>query len=53
MVMRDPDSIYRNINIYTISEDEEGLLVETNSAIKENLKVWLSSKKMIKETIIK
>ncbi len=51
MVMRDPDSIYRNVNIYTISEDEEGLLIETNSAIKENLKVWLSGKKMINDTV--
>jgi uncharacterized protein YrrD len=50
-VMRDPDSIYRNINIYTISEDEEGLLAETNKSIKENLKVWISNKKMINDTV--
>ena len=50
-VMRDPDSIYRNINIYLISEDQDGLLTSPNSLIKRNVKTWLSSKKMISDTI--
>ena len=40
-VLRDPDSAKRNINIYVISEDENGQLIESNSAIKQNLKTWL------------
>ena len=50
-VMRDPDSIYRNINVYLISEDQDGLLTSPNSLIKRNVKTWLSSKKMISDTI--
>ena len=50
-VMRDPNSIYRNINLYVISEDEEGFLTQANSIIKQNVKTWLLQKKMISDTI--
>ena len=39
-VQRDPNSQKRNLNIYVISEDSFGKLIETNSTIKNNLKTW-------------
>jgi len=50
-VVRDPDSLRRNLNLYVISEDSNGKLVTTNSTIKENIKVWLNRSKMISDTI--
>jgi hypothetical protein len=50
-VVRDPDSLRRNLNLYVISEDSAGKLVTTNSTIKENVKVWLNRSKMISDTI--
>ena len=41
----------RNLNFYVISEDEDGLLVQTNSALKSNLKTWTNNYKMINDTI--
>lgn len=48
---RDPDSFKRNINVHVISEDEYGKLIQSNSAIKENLKTWLNKSRMINDTI--
>ena len=48
---RDPDSFKRNINLHVISEDEYGKLIQSNSAIKENLKTWLNKSRMINDTI--
>ena len=50
-VAQDPDSVKRNLNIYVISEDVNGLLVTTNSTIKENLKFWINQHKMINDTV--
>lgn len=50
-VVRDPDSFKRNLNIYIISEDEYGKLINTNSVIKENLRIWLNKNRMINDTI--
>jgi hypothetical protein len=50
-ILRDQDSIKRNLNLYIISEDSSGKLTQTNSTIKNNLKTWLLSKKMINDTI--
>ena len=50
-VQRDPDSAKRNLNMYVISEDEFGNLIETNSTIKKNLKTWLNQYRMINDTI--
>ena len=50
-VVRDPNSLRRNLNIYTISENSDGTLTKTNSAIKENLKQWLNQGRMISDTI--
>ena len=48
---RDPESQKRNLNLYVISEDPFGNLIQTNSAIKNNLKTWLNQYRMINDTI--
>lgn len=48
---RDPDSQKRNLNLYIISEDEEGKLTAPSSALKNNLRTWMSGYKMINDTI--
>jgi hypothetical protein len=50
-VVRDHDSLKRNLNIYVLSESTQGLLTQTNATIKENLKIWLNENKMINDTI--
>ena len=50
-VVRDDDSFKRNLNLYVISENREGELVPTNNTIKENLKTWLNSVRMISDTV--
>lgn len=50
-VVRDEDSFKRNINVYVLSEDENGYFTEANSTIKENLRFWLMKNKMINDTV--
>lgn len=50
-VLRDANSFTRNLNIYLLSEDIGGTLTKTNEVVKQNLKVWISGKKMINDTI--
>ena len=50
-VIRDPDSLRRNLNLYVVSENSRGKLTQTNTTIKENVKTWLSRNKMISDTI--
>lgn len=50
-VVRDPDSFKRNLNLYVVSENQNGTLTETSSTIKENLKTWLNKNRMINDTI--
>lgn len=50
-INRDPDSFKRNLNLYTISEDNFGRLITSNNTIKENLKNWLNTSRMINDTI--
>ena len=40
-ILRDRNSLKRNLNVYVISEDSDGELVKTSNSIKENLKVFL------------
>ena len=42
-VLRDPDSFKRNLNIYVVSENEDGSLIESNQTIKENVRMWCVS----------
>ena len=37
--------------MYIISEDTDGYLVESNSALKNNLKTWINQYKMINDTV--
>ena len=50
-VMKDMDSLKRNLNMYIISEAPNGKLIKTNQTIKNNLKTWLQSYRMINDTI--
>jgi hypothetical protein len=50
-VVRDQDSLKRNLNMYVVSEDSQGKLIQSNSALKENLKVWLNRYRMINDTV--
>jgi hypothetical protein len=48
----DSDSFnQRNLNIYVISENTDGSLIQSNSAIKNNLKTWINQYKMINDTV--
>jgi hypothetical protein len=50
-VVQDSNSFKRNLNLYVISEDNNFKLTAANSTIKENLKVWINSHKMVNDTI--
>jgi len=41
----------RNLNMYVISEDTDGNLIESNEALKNNLKTWINQYRMINDTI--
>lgn len=48
---RDANSLKNNINLYVISNNRDNQLVSCNSQIKENLKTWLSSYKLLTDTV--
>ena len=50
-VFRDKDELKRNLNLYVVSENASGVLVETNSAVKQNLRTWLNEVRMIGDSI--
>ncbi len=50
-VQKDADSQKRNLNVYVVSEDPQGKLINTNNTIKTNLKTWLNHYRMINDTI--
>ena len=50
-VMQDIDSNLRNINIYVVSRSANGYLETTNDIVKENIKTYLSSKRMINDSV--
>ncbi|MCK9596396.1 hypothetical protein M0R19_04390 [Candidatus Pacearchaeota archaeon] len=50
-IVKDLDSLKRNLNLYIVAEDEKGYLAEPTETLKKNLKIWLESKKMISDTI--
>ena len=50
-VIRDQDSLKRNLNVYVISEDSFGKLIQSNNALKENLKIHLNRYRMINDTV--
>ncbi len=50
-IVRDENSLKRNLNMYILSENHIGNLSAPNSVLKENLKVWLDNYRMINDTI--
>jgi hypothetical protein len=50
-IIQDSNSFKRNLNMYVISENSVGNLVQTNSVIKQNLKNWLNNNRMVNDTI--
>jgi hypothetical protein len=50
-ILQDVDSNLRNLNVYVINEAADGTLEQTNTIIKENLKTWLNSKRMINDSV--
>jgi hypothetical protein len=50
-IMRDPDSLKRNLNLYVLAEDESGKLSYCNESLKRNLKTWINQYRMINDTI--
>lgn len=50
-MVRDNDSLKRNLNLYLISESVNGTLVETNEVLKRNVRTWIQKSKMINDTI--
>ena len=50
-IMRDPDSLKRNLNMYVLAEAPNGKLSVANDSLKRNLKTWLNQYRMINDTI--
>ena len=50
-VVKDLNSFKRNLNMYVVSEDENGFFISSNMVIKENLKTWINKYKMMNDTI--
>lgn len=50
-VLRDQDSLKRNLNIFVVSENSRGKLVQSNTALKENIKVFLNRYRMLNDTV--
>jgi len=50
-VLRDADSAKNNLNMYVLAEDTSGALIGANSALKDNLRVWINGYKMISDSL--
>jgi len=50
-ILQDNKSFKRNLNLYIVSEDNDGKLVQSNQSLKSNLKTWLNKNKMISDSI--
>jgi len=50
-IVRDQDSLKRNLNMYVLAEATDGSLATANSTLKQNLKEWLNRYRMINDTI--
>jgi hypothetical protein len=50
-ILQDSSALKRNLNLYVLSENENGDFIEANSTIKNNLKVWLNRHRMLNDTI--
>jgi len=50
-VVKDNDSLKRNLNIYVLCQGADGFLTAPNQTVKNNLKTWLNNSKMLNDTI--
>tara|TARA_R100001510_G_C7656332_1_gene216219 strand:- start:514 stop:2310 length:1797 start_codon:yes stop_codon:yes gene_type:complete len=50
-VVRDNNSLKRNLNMFVLSEDNSGNLAAANSVLKQNLKIWLDNYRMVNDTV--
>lgn len=50
-VVKDDNSLKRNMNIYVLCEGPDGKLASPNQTVKSNLKTWLSHHRMINDSI--
>jgi hypothetical protein len=50
-ILRDSDSLKRNLNLYVISENRNRMLTPTNDSVKRNIKTWVLKNKMINDTV--
>ncbi len=50
-IAQDRDSFKRNLNLYVISEDQDGNFINPPTSLLHNLKLWLNQYKMINDTI--
>jgi len=50
-IYRDDDDYRRNMNLYLIGEDNQGKLQHCSSVLKENLKTWLNSVRMVNDSL--
>ena len=50
-IINDPSSSNRRLSVYVVSENSDGNLVQCNSTLKENIKVWLNKNKMLNDNI--
>ena len=50
-IYRDDNDLTRNMNMYVISEDVDAKLEKSSTAVKENLKTWLNSIRMVNDSV--
>lgn len=50
-IYRDDDDYRRNMNLYLIGEDDQGKLQACSAVLKENLKTWLNSVRMVNDSL--
>jgi hypothetical protein len=50
-IVRDDNSLKRNLNIYVVCSGEDGFLTAPNISVKNNIKTWISKSKMINDSI--
>jgi len=50
-VVQDVDSNLRNVNVYVINQGLDRTLEPTNSILKENIKTWINTKRMINDSV--
>lgn len=50
-IYRDDNDLTRNMNMFIISENSTGKLEISSTALKQNLKTWLNSVKMVNDSV--